>query len=76
MPNTPLSSTEFIAPLFTRLGSKGGNLSRVVEYCERLLVEAALQRAQGNHSQAARVLGITPRTLYNKLRKPHRNSEP
>ena len=76
IPNSPLSSTEYIAPLFTRLDSKGWNLSRVVEYCERLLVEAALQRAQGNHSQAARVLGITPRTLYNKLRKPHWNSEP
>jgi DNA-binding NtrC family response regulator len=58
------------------MDSKEWNLSRAVEHCERLLVEAALQRAQGNHSQAARVLGVTPRTLYNKLKKPHRDSDP
>ncbi|MEO8339242.1 MAG: sigma-54 dependent transcriptional regulator [Nitrospirota bacterium] len=75
-PNAPHSSTEFIAPLLTRMESKEWNLSCAVRLCERLLVEAALQRAQGNHSQAARVLGVTPRTLYNKLKKPHCKSEP
>lgn len=74
-PNIPLSSGECIAALLTRFDSQEWTLSRVVHYCERLLVEAALQRARGNHSQAARVLGITPRTLYNKLRKSHRDSD-
>ena len=65
-PNVPLLSRELIATLFTRLDSHEWTLSRVVHYCERLLVDAALQRAQGNHSQAARALGITPRTLYRR----------
>lgn len=71
-----LSSGEFIETLFARLDSKEWTLSRAVEHCEKLLVEAAVQRTQGNHSQAARFLGVTPRTLYNKLNKPHRNSAP
>jgi two-component system response regulator AtoC len=34
---------------------------------EREAVTKALQRAGGNRSQAARVLGVSRRTLYNKL---------
>lgn len=69
VPHASRPSTEFIPSSFTRMDSKEWNLSRAVEQCQRLMVEAALQRAQGNHSQAARVLGVTPRTLYNKLKK-------
>jgi transcriptional regulator with GAF, ATPase, and Fis domain len=32
-------------------------------------LEAALHRAQGNQSQTARLLGITPRSVYNMVRK-------
>jgi two-component system response regulator FlrC len=35
---------------------------------ERLAIEAALQRTRGNRTHAARVLGISLRTLRNKLR--------
>jgi len=36
-------------------------------------VNAALEHEHGNQSRAARLLGITPRSVYNKLRKhvPH-----
>lgn len=47
------------------------NLARSLEYCERLLLESALQFSQGNQSETARLLGITPRSVYNKVRKYH-----
>jgi DNA-binding NtrC family response regulator len=45
------------------------NLSRSMKYCERLLIEAALSKTHGNQSQTARLLGITPRSIYNKVHK-------
>jgi transcriptional regulator with PAS, ATPase and Fis domain len=57
------------ASLTTLLDLNGWNLARALEYCERLLFEAALQRAEGNQSHVARLLGITSRSVYNKIRK-------
>jgi DNA-binding NtrC family response regulator len=51
------------------LHANSWNLSRSLQYCERLFLEAALHRAQGNQSQTARLLGITPRSVYNMVRK-------
>jgi transcriptional regulator with PAS, ATPase and Fis domain len=57
------------ASLTTLLDRNGGNLARALEHCERLLVEVALHKAHGNQSQVARLLGITPRSVYNKMHK-------
>lgn len=51
------------------LDRHGGDLSHSMDECERLLLEAALRRTSGNQSRAARMLGITPRSVFNKLRK-------
>jgi transcriptional regulator with GAF, ATPase, and Fis domain len=53
------------------LDLKAWNLSRSLDHCEKIFLSAALRRAQGNQAQAARLLGITPRTVYNKVRKHH-----
>ena len=45
------------------------NLATAIEEVERELIQAALDGASGNISQAARILGLTRRGLYLKLRR-------
>jgi DNA-binding NtrC family response regulator len=40
-----------------------------VEQVEREMIQSTLDRTQGNISEAARVLGLTRRGLYLKLRR-------
>jgi transcriptional regulator with GAF, ATPase, and Fis domain len=51
----------------------GWNLSQALDYCEKSLVESALLLSNGNQSQSARLLGITSRSVYNKVRKHYLN---
>ena len=51
------------------LDASGWNLPRSMEICERHALEAAMARTQGNQSQTAKLLGITSRSVYNKLCK-------
>ena len=50
-------------------GKQGWNLNKCLSQCEREIVAAALRKTKNNQSQAARLLGLTPRSIYNKLRK-------
>ena len=63
------SPEELRAQLARVLDEHDWNLTRSLEYCERLLLESALLRAGGNQTQTARMLGITARSVYNKVRK-------
>jgi sigma-54 specific flagellar transcriptional regulator A len=65
----PTSAEELRAQLARVLDENGWNLTRSLEYCERLLLESALQRADGNQTQTAKLLGITARSVYNKVHK-------
>jgi transcriptional regulator with PAS, ATPase and Fis domain len=53
------------------LDSNGWDLTHALDYCERLILEVALHHAHGNQTETADLLGITPRSVYNKLRKHH-----
>ncbi|MFO7837972.1 MAG: sigma-54 dependent transcriptional regulator [Desulfosalsimonadaceae bacterium] len=53
------------APENTGTGDAGASLGEI----EKSAIVRALERAEGNKSEAARLLGITRRTLYNKLEK-------
>jgi sigma-54 dependent transcriptional regulator len=56
------------------LDENSWNLPKSLEYCERLLLECVLRSAQGNQSQVARLIGMTPRSVYNKLHKHKLNT--
>jgi transcriptional regulator with GAF, ATPase, and Fis domain len=67
----PLENPPQVAPAYLAqlLDNNSWSLSRSLQYCEKLFLEAALHRSQGNQSQTARLLGITPRSVYNMVRK-------
>ena len=46
-------------------------LDQCLDQCEKLLLQGALKRSFGNQSQTARLMGITARSIYNKIRKYH-----
>jgi DNA-binding NtrC family response regulator len=55
------------APAAAAAAPAGGSLDDRRWQAERAAVEEALQKAKGNRSLAARMLGVSRRTLYNKL---------
>ena len=57
------------AALAQLCAAQGWNLARCVDTVERSLLQGALERASGNQAAAARLMGVTPRCVYTKLRK-------
>jgi DNA-binding NtrC family response regulator len=52
------------------------NLASAVEQVEREMIQSALDRSAGNISETARILGLTRRGLYLKLRRLGLDSVP
>jgi len=65
------NGSDLDASLFELLNLNKGNLTQTLEHCERVLIATALRVSHGNQSQVAKRLGITPRSVYNKLQKYH-----
>jgi two-component system, NtrC family, response regulator AtoC len=64
-----VDSKTLLTAVIHLLEANGRNLPRSMEICERYALEAAMERTRGNQSETARLLGITPRSVYNKLCK-------
>lgn len=64
-----LSSSEMHSLALSLTHRQGWNLHTCLSQCEREIIEAAIFYTRNNQSQAARLLGLTPRSIYNKLRK-------
>ncbi len=65
----PDKSSDVSASLDSLLATSTGNLNQALEKCERVLLQMTFEKARGNQSQMAQMLGITPRSVYSKLRK-------
>lgn len=68
-PDPPMPSANSQASFSRILDLHDWNLSKSLDYCERALLECAMRLTRGNQSQTARLMGITPRSVYNKLQK-------
>jgi transcriptional regulator with PAS, ATPase and Fis domain len=64
--STAARATVSLQDIFTTADWK---LADIAACCERELLAAALARTRGNQSSMARLLGVTPRCIYSKLRK-------
>jgi DNA-binding NtrC family response regulator len=64
-----LNSQTLVNSVLCVLDANDWNLARSLESCERHALEAAMERMRGNQSQTAQLLGITARSVYNKVRK-------
>ena len=67
------TQTDLSSQLMCMVKVQSWSLAQSLEYCEKVLLESTLQLAQGNQTKTAKLLGLTPRSVYNKVRKHHLN---
>jgi DNA-binding NtrC family response regulator len=69
-------SDSLVSLVDTMVGSGRLTLTRILEEFEGMVLAEALARSNTNHTQLAKRLGLSRRTLYNKLRKYHLTNSP
>jgi len=58
-----------IRRLFRKIADEGLSLQQVMEHCERLLIQMALEQTKNNRSRAASLLKTTPRNIFYKVKR-------
>lgn len=66
---SPNLEDDLESEVYRLVRNKQWELSRVLQHCEKLLVREALETTKGNQARAAQLLGVTPRSVYNLIRR-------
>ena len=66
---TPPAPAASMVDVPSILAAGSGTLSGALARCEQEILAAALRMSRGNRSRAARMLGISARSIFNKMRK-------
>ncbi len=73
MPNyneqVPDRGRELASEVSRLFRDKQWDLSKALQHCEKVLVREALEMTKGNQGRAAQLLGVTPRSVYNLIRR-------
>ncbi len=71
-----LEPEQFFQMLFRKMEANAWTLRQTIDYCEKHFLEEVLRQTHGNQSRAARLLGITVRSIYSKVKEYHLESKP
>lgn len=64
-----LESVSFLPETFKKTGKSGTNAALELEFVKENAIRDALNKTNGNITQAAKILGISRNTIYNKIKK-------
>lgn len=69
VPEGAAAPAEGLAVLADSICAGSTDLAHALDSCERVLLTLTLRYTRSNQARAARLLGITPRAVYNKMRR-------
>jgi transcriptional regulator with GAF, ATPase, and Fis domain len=75
-PAAPPHAEEALDALARRACAEGLTLHQALDEFERRLLQRALEQNGGNRTRTAAMLGLTPRSVFSKIKKYHLDEEP